>query len=82
MFCKKKSKFVHFDPYGLAQLSPACDVQRSFRLPVSAFATVYRTEEFVIANLLQKLIFRSGILLITITDTDIGSLKYRHTLFD
>ena len=34
------------------------------------------------ANVLQKLIFRLGILCYHIADADIGSLKSLHTLFD
>ena len=43
------------------------------------FATVAR--KVLKENLLQKLIFRSGIQ-VTITDADIGSLKFLHILFD
>ena len=53
------------------------NVWRNFRLVVFAFATVAR--ESLKANLLQKLIIRSGILG-TITEADIGSLKSLHTL--
>ena len=46
---------------------------------MSALATVARKN--LMANLLQKLIFRSGIY-VTIADADIGSHKALHTLFD
>ena len=55
------------------------NVWRDFRLSMSALATV--AGKVLTANLLQKLIFRSGIY-VTISDADIESLKSLHTLFD
>ena len=52
-FLFKSSNFVHFVPYDLVQISPACspkyvsnNVGRDFRFPVIAFATVARKTKF------------------------------------
>ena len=47
-FCHSAQHFVHFGPYDLVQISPACEpntyqnVKRDFGLPVSKFSTVAR----------------------------------------
>ena len=81
-FVKKAQNFVHFRPYELVQILPACgpnthqNVWRDFRLPVSAFATVAR-KSFK-GNFTAKIDFLIGyFLLLYITDG-----KSLHTLFD
>ena len=88
--CQKAQSFVWFGPYDFVQIALACSINiflkecrplwRDFRLSMSALATVKGKN--LTANLLQKLIYRSGILCYTVHDADIGSLKSLQTLFN
>ena len=67
LFSQKAQNFVHFGPYDLVQISPACD-PNTYQIMFEETLDFQREHMYrqhrkvLLANLLQKLIFRSGIL--------------------
>ena len=89
-FCPKPQIFVHFGPYDLVQIWPVCGLntylimfRETLEFQCQHLQCVARKSfngKFAAEIGFQIRHFMS--FYVTITDPDIGSLKYLHTLFD
>ena len=87
LILSKRTWFWIFEPYGVVQTSPACGPS-TFQIMYENTLIDFQCQHFqrqhgkvLMANLLQKFIFRTNILCYHY-DADIGSLKSLKTLFE